>query len=129
MPLYEYECPRCGLFERMQKFSDPILTACPTCEKPVEKLVSAPAIQFKGTGWYVTDYSGKSSGGKDRDATDGKDAKDGKAGKDKDAKVRESKASGDGARDSKGSDTKQASSTSDTKQASSTKKGSDARKT
>ena len=40
MPLYEYECPQCGLFERMQKFSDPILTTCPTCEKPVEKLLS-----------------------------------------------------------------------------------------
>lgn len=88
MPLYEYECPKCGLFERMQKFSDPILTACPTCGKPVEKLLSAPAIQFKGTGWYVTDYSGKSSGGKDRDAkasesksSDGKD-KSAKAGSD-----------------------------------------------
>ena len=46
----------------MQKFSDPVLTACPTCESPVEKLLSAPAIQFKGSGWYVTDYAGKSSG-------------------------------------------------------------------
>jgi len=64
LPLYEYECPACGTFERVQKFSDPILTVCPTCEKPVEKLLSAPAIQFKGTGWYVTDYAGK---GKDKD--------------------------------------------------------------
>jgi putative FmdB family regulatory protein len=69
LPLYEYECPQCGLFERMQKFSDPILKKCPTCKKRVEKLISAPAIQFKGTGWYVTDYTGKSSGGKDKDAT------------------------------------------------------------
>ena len=59
MPLYEYQCPDCGTFERMQKFSDPILTACPTCAKPVEKLLSAPAIQFKGSGWYVTDYANK----------------------------------------------------------------------
>ena len=65
LPLYEYECPECGLFERVQKFSDPILTACPICGQPVEKLLSAPAIQFKGTGWYVTDYAGK---GKDREA-------------------------------------------------------------
>jgi len=65
LPLYEYECPDCGTFERVQKFSDPILTACPTCERPVEKLLSAPAIQFKGTGWYVTDYAGK---GKDPSA-------------------------------------------------------------
>ena len=80
MPLYEYQCPDCGRFERMQKFSDPVLTACPTCEKPVEKLLSAPAIQFKGSGWYVTDYAGKSSGkegeAKETSAKDGKGDKD-----------------------------------------------------
>ena len=69
MPLYEYECTECGTFERIQKFSDPILTACPTCEKPVEKLLSAPAIQFKGTGWYVTDY-GKNKSDKDKNKSD-----------------------------------------------------------
>ena len=63
LPLYEYECPKDGTFERMQKFSDPPLTACPTCGGPIEKLLSAPAIQFKGTGWYITDYARKSSGG------------------------------------------------------------------
>jgi putative FmdB family regulatory protein len=63
--LYEYDCPKCGRFERIQKFSDPILTDCPTCGSGVEKLLSAPAIQFKGTGWYVTDYAGK---GKDPEA-------------------------------------------------------------
>jgi putative FmdB family regulatory protein len=63
LPLYEYECPKDGTFERMQKFSDPPLAACPTCGGPVEKLLSAPAIQFKGTGWYVTDYARKPSGG------------------------------------------------------------------
>jgi predicted nucleic acid-binding Zn ribbon protein len=55
----------------MQKFSDPPLTACPTCGGPVEKLLSAPAIQFKGTGWYITDYARKSTGaesGKDKGA-------------------------------------------------------------
>jgi len=62
LPLYEYECPKCGRFERMQKFSDPVLKKCPTCGSPVEKLLSAPAIQFKGSGWYVTDYARKSSG-------------------------------------------------------------------
>ncbi len=67
MPLYEYECPKDGTFERMQKFSDPPLSACPTCGGPIEKLLSAPAIQFKGTGWYITDYARKSSGeGKDK---------------------------------------------------------------
>jgi putative FmdB family regulatory protein len=63
LPLYEYECPKDGTFERMQKFSDPPVSACPVCGGPVEKLLSAPAIQFKGTGWYVTDYARKSSGG------------------------------------------------------------------
>jgi putative FmdB family regulatory protein len=71
LPLYEYQCPECGTFERMQKFSDPILTACPTCESPVEKLLSAPAIQFKGSGWYVTDYANKGSG-KEKDPGEAK---------------------------------------------------------
>jgi putative FmdB family regulatory protein len=63
VPLYEYSCPQCGRFELIRKFSDAPLKACPTCGKAVQKLLSAPAIQFKGTGWYITDYSRKSSGG------------------------------------------------------------------
>lgn len=63
MPLYEYECPKCGTFELVRKFSDAPLESCPTCARPVEKLASAPAIQFKGTGWYITDYARKPSGG------------------------------------------------------------------
>jgi putative FmdB family regulatory protein len=61
LPLYEYECPKDGTFELVRKFSDAPLEACPTCGGPIEKLASAPAIQFKGTGWYVTDYARKSS--------------------------------------------------------------------
>jgi putative FmdB family regulatory protein len=62
MPLYEYECDACHQrFERIQKFSDPPLDVCPKCGKgPVRKLVSSPAIQFKGSGWYITDYARKS---------------------------------------------------------------------
>ena len=63
MPLYEYHCPKDGTFELVRKFSDPPLEVCPTCAGPIEKLVSAPAIQFKGTGWYITDYARKSTGG------------------------------------------------------------------
>jgi putative FmdB family regulatory protein len=63
MPLYEYQCGQCGRFEVIQKFSDPILTVCPTCGKDVQKLLSSPAIQFKGSGWYITDYARKSGGG------------------------------------------------------------------
>ena len=59
MPLYEYQCGTCGRFEVIRKFSDPPLTACPTCGKDVHKVLSAPAIRFKGTGWYVTDYARK----------------------------------------------------------------------
>jgi putative FmdB family regulatory protein len=63
LPLYEYECPKDGTFEQIQKFSDPPLKKCPKCGRPVEKLLSAPAIQFKGTGWYVTDYAKKGDSG------------------------------------------------------------------
>lgn len=60
MPIYEYECQTCHhRFEAKQKFSDPPLTACDRCGQPVRKLISAPAIMFKGTGWYITDYSNK----------------------------------------------------------------------
>ena len=72
MPLYEYECARCGRFERIQKFSDPPLLACPTCGGEVQKLLSAPAIQFKGTGWYITDYARKSGGGEGGKSGEGK---------------------------------------------------------
>lgn len=63
MPLYEYECEKCHKrVERIEKFSGPHLRTCPSCGGRVTQLISAPAIQFKGSGWYVTDYA-KSSGG------------------------------------------------------------------
>jgi putative FmdB family regulatory protein len=83
LPLYEYECSEHGRFEVMQKFSDAPLTKCPKCGRPVQKLLSAPAIQFKGSGWYVTDYARKSSG-------DGKKDGDGKAAEAKDASAKQS---------------------------------------
>jgi putative FmdB family regulatory protein len=64
MPLYEYECKKCHhRFERIQKFSDPHVKKCPKCGGPIEQVISAPAVQFKGSGWYVTDYAKKSSTG------------------------------------------------------------------
>jgi putative FmdB family regulatory protein len=64
LPLYEYQCKKChSLTERIQKFSDPPLTVCPHCGGELEQLLSAPAIQFKGSGWYVSDYAKKSSDG------------------------------------------------------------------
>ena len=72
MPLYEYQCDACGhRFEKIQKFSDPLEDMCPTCGGHVHKLMSSPAIQFKGSGFYITDYpkgdkgsAPKSDGGK-----------------------------------------------------------------
>jgi putative FmdB family regulatory protein len=64
MPLYEYECDSCGhRFEVIQKFSDPLVDKCRKCGSPVHKLMSSPAIQFKGSGFYITDYPKKESGG------------------------------------------------------------------
>lgn len=58
MPLYEYQCEPCGhRFEVIQKFSDAPVEDCPSCGGAVRKLLSSPAIQFKGTGWYITDYA------------------------------------------------------------------------
>ena len=60
MPLYEYECEACGhRFEMLQKVADSPLTVCVKCKGKVERLLSTPAIQFKGTGWYITDYARK----------------------------------------------------------------------
>jgi putative FmdB family regulatory protein len=75
MPIYEYQCGACGhRFERIQKFSDPAQSECPNCAQPVERLVSAPAIQFKGSGWYITDYARKNSPAPSRE-TSGKEEK------------------------------------------------------
>lgn len=94
MPLYEYECKACGhRFEKIQSFSAPDEKECPQCRGPVERLISAPAIQFKGAGWYVNDYAGrgkapqssasKEGGAKDnasKSGTEGKSAAGGDAG-------------------------------------------------
>ena len=95
MPLYEYQCKKCKhKFEKIQKFSDRPIRKCPECGGPVEKIQHAPAVQFKGTGWYVTDYGGKG----DKSKTDGGPEKGSseKAGSDKDKK--DSAAKDDGAK-------------------------------
>ena len=62
MPIYEYECKKCHhRFERIVKFSDRPMKKCPDCGGSVEQTITAPAVQFKGSGWYVTDYAKKSS--------------------------------------------------------------------
>lgn len=78
MPLYEYQCDACGnRFEKIVQFSDPPLETCPSCGGKVQKLFSSPAIQFKGSGWYITDYAKKNSSdggaGKSSSGTDSKE--------------------------------------------------------
>jgi putative FmdB family regulatory protein len=70
MPLYEYECEAENgrRFEIIQKFSDEPLTVCPTCGGAVRRLISSPAIQFKGSGWYITDYAKKSGSDASRES-------------------------------------------------------------
>ena len=84
MPLYEYQCEACGeRFEVIQKFSDPPPDACDKCGKgPVHRQMSSPAIQFKGSGWYITDYAqkGKTGGESGTAAKGGNAPSDGKSG-------------------------------------------------
>jgi putative FmdB family regulatory protein len=95
MPLYEYLCAKCGhRFEKIQKFSDKKIKKCPQCGGHVEQVISAPAVQFKGSGWYVTDYAKKSTAPAASDG--GKDSKESK----KEEKPKTETASKDGAKKS-----------------------------
>ena len=68
MPLYEYKCEKCGhKFEKIEKYSAPETRKCPDCGAKAHREISSSAIQFKGTGWYVTDYAGKNSAAKSGD--------------------------------------------------------------
>jgi putative FmdB family regulatory protein len=94
VPLYEYQCKKCKhKFEKIQKFSDRPIKKCPECGGPVEKVMHAPAVQFKGTGWYVTDYAGKgdksekskAESGSSSDKKESSGKEDGAKSKDKDS--------------------------------------------
>jgi putative FmdB family regulatory protein len=90
MPNYEYLCKDCGhRFEQIRKFSDKQLRKCPECGGVIEQVISAPAVQFKGSGWYVTDYpkkgagsSASSSSSSSENESSAKEAKEKKDGKD-----------------------------------------------
>ena len=87
MPLYEYQCEACAhRFEQIQRFSDPPRTECPECGGRVRKLVSSPAIQFKGTGWYVTDYARQDKKGSGDGAETGESRAEQPGSADKDKK-------------------------------------------
>jgi putative FmdB family regulatory protein len=80
MPIYEYQCQSCGKrTERLQSMTGPPLASCPACGGEVKKLVSAPAVQFKGSGWYVTDYAGKGKGGESKSESKGESKADSKS--------------------------------------------------
>ena len=92
MPLYEYECKKCGhRFEKIQNFSDKMVKKCPECGGQVEQMISAPAVQFKGSGWYVTDYAKKSSSHGSSGDSSSKDKKDDKPKSDSGSKDTSSK--------------------------------------
>lgn len=111
MPLYEYQCKKCKhKFEKIQKFSDRPIRKCPECGGPLEKIQHAPNVQFKGTGWYVTDYGGKgdkakSDGGSEKGAEKAGSEKKDTASKDDGAKSKE-KDSGSKKSESKKSEAK-----------------------
>ncbi|MGH9497376.1 MAG: FmdB family zinc ribbon protein [Candidatus Sulfotelmatobacter sp.] len=93
MPLYEYLCKKCGhRFEKILKFSDKPVKKCPECGGSVEQVITAPAVQFKGSGWYVTDYAKKSSSlsSSESGSKDSKDSKDSKESKKDDKKAESS---------------------------------------
>ena len=96
MPLYEYKCLKCGRnTEKIEGVSGPYLKKCPHCGGKVESVITAPAIQFKGSGWYVTDYAGKSTDGGSKEikpATEAKDTKDTKETKETASKEKDSAA-------------------------------------
>jgi len=90
MPIYEYQCKKCHhRFERIQKFSDPHVKKCPECGGALEQVITAPAVQFKGSGWYVTDYAKKSSTGSS--ASNGDSKKEGKSESKGESKTESSK--------------------------------------
>ena len=103
MPLYEYKCLKCGRHtDKIEPVAGPHLKKCPHCGGKVESVITAPAIKFKGSGWYVTDYAGKSPDGGSKEskpAGDGKEsggkeagAKDSKDGGSKEASAKDSSA-------------------------------------
>jgi putative FmdB family regulatory protein len=120
VPLYEYKCLKCGRrTEKIEPVSGPHLKKCPHCAGKVEALISAPSIKFKGSGWYVTDYAGKSPATGDS-AKDEKSSSEKKDDASKDASKDSSKDSGkDSAKDSgkdSGSKESSAKETKDTKE-------------
>ena len=69
MPIYEYQCPKCGTFETTQRITDAPLRKCPTCKSKVDRIISHTSFVLKGSGWYVTDYGRSGKSKSDSDST------------------------------------------------------------
>ncbi len=96
MPIYEYQCSKCGVFEVTQRITEDALKKCPSCRSKVQKLISNTSFQLKGTGWYITDYGrGKDSNGDKAESNGGKDSSD--SGKSTESKKSEKSSSADSA--------------------------------
>jgi putative FmdB family regulatory protein len=110
LPLYEYKCRKCGhRFEKIESYSASTTKKCPKCGAVAERMLAAPAIQFKGSGWYVTDYAGKSSAknaGESSEGATAEGAKKSDESKSSDSKSNESKSGESKSSESKSSDTK-----------------------
>jgi len=92
VPLYEYECTKCHKrTEKIERASGPHLKKCPHCGGKVERLLAAPAIQFKGSGWYVTDYAGKKASGGESAPAEKSPAKESSTESAKESSPKESK--------------------------------------
>jgi putative FmdB family regulatory protein len=110
VPLYEYKCLKCGRHtDKIEPVAGPHLKKCPHCGGKVESVITAPAIKFKGSGWYVTDYAGKSTDGGSKE---NKPAAEGKETAGKDAGAKDASAKDGGSKEAAGKDssTKEASS-------------------
>lgn len=79
MPIYEYDCQKCGTFEVTQRITDRPLGKCPTCKGKIRKLISNTSFQLKGTGWYITDYARKGKSGEGKSEETAKPAADSKS--------------------------------------------------
>ena len=113
MPLYEYKCLKCGSHtEKIEPVAGPHLKKCPHCGGKVESVITAPAIQFKGSGWYVTDYAGKSTDGGSKESKPTSESKEtsGKESGGKDIGAKDSKDASSKETSGKDSTTKEASS-------------------
>jgi|SRR5580698_3179279 putative FmdB family regulatory protein len=114
VPLYEYKCLKCSRkTEKIEHVNGPHLKKCPHCGGKVESLISAPAIQFKGSGWYVTDYAGKSPAAEaakeekaSSDKKDSKESKDSKDSSSKDSSSKDSSSKDSSSKDSSSKDSK-----------------------